>query len=121
MGPMLVINKMDRLITELEMTPSTAEHHIAQLITTINALISTFHSEEVMSMASQEGTFQLDEKRVWKFSPISGNVVFCSAIHRWGFRLQSIAKYYENRLGLKAKKIIPYLWGEYYYDAKNDK
>ena len=40
--PLLVINKMDRLITELKMTPGEAYIHLSQLLEQVNAVMGSF-------------------------------------------------------------------------------
>jgi ribosome assembly protein 1 len=48
MKPLLVINKMDRLITELKMTPSEAYTHLSRLLEQVNAVIGSFFQGERM-------------------------------------------------------------------------
>jgi ribosome assembly protein 1 len=46
--PILVINKMDRLIVELKLSPSEAYHHLSQLIEQVNAVMGSFFASERM-------------------------------------------------------------------------
>lgn len=46
--PLLVINKMDRLITELKMSPSEANTHLSKLLQQVNAVMGSFFSGERM-------------------------------------------------------------------------
>ncbi|KAL1961692.1 hypothetical protein VTN77DRAFT_1330 [Rasamsonia byssochlamydoides] len=46
--PLLVINKMDRLITELKMTPAEAYSHLTKLLEQVNAVIGSFYQGERM-------------------------------------------------------------------------
>ncbi|KAE8244486.1 hypothetical protein A4X13_0g6565 [Tilletia indica] len=46
--PILVINKMDRIITELRLTPNEAYHHLMQIIEQVNAVMGSFFSAERM-------------------------------------------------------------------------
>ncbi|KAJ6119946.1 Ribosome assembly protein 1 [Penicillium sp. IBT 18751x] len=46
--PILVINKMDRLVTELQMSPSEAFAHLSRLLEQINAVIGSFYQGERM-------------------------------------------------------------------------
>ncbi len=48
MKPLLVINKMDRLITELKMTPSEAYTHLSKLLEQVNAVLGSFFQGERM-------------------------------------------------------------------------
>lgn len=44
-SPVLVINKIDKLITDLKMDPLDAYKHICQILEQVNASIATFHNE----------------------------------------------------------------------------
>lgn len=46
--PILVINKVDRLITELRLAPIEAHHHLTQLVEQVNAVMGSFHASERM-------------------------------------------------------------------------
>lgn len=46
--PLLVINKMDRLITELKMSPAEAYSHLSKLLEQVNAIIGSFYQGERM-------------------------------------------------------------------------
>ncbi|KAK0543881.1 Cytoplasmic GTPase/eEF2-like protein (ribosomal biogenesis) [Tilletia horrida] len=46
--PILVLNKMDRLVTELRLTPHEAYHHLMQVIEQVNAVMGSFFSAERM-------------------------------------------------------------------------
>jgi ribosome assembly protein 1 len=46
--PVLVINKIDRLITELQFTPLEAYIHLNKILEQVNAVMGTFFSENVL-------------------------------------------------------------------------
>ena len=48
MKPILVINKMDRLITELKMSPTEANIHLSKLLEQVNAVMGSFFQGERM-------------------------------------------------------------------------
>jgi len=48
MKPILVINKMDRLVTELKMTPGEAYTHLSRLLEQVNAVLGSFFQGERM-------------------------------------------------------------------------
>ena len=48
MKPLLVINKMDRLITELKMSPGEAYVHLSKLLEQVNAVLGSFYQGERM-------------------------------------------------------------------------
>lgn len=41
----MVINKIDRLILELAMSPEEAYHRLKQIVVEVNSIMSTFNSE----------------------------------------------------------------------------
>ena len=59
----LVLNKMDRLVLELQLTPEQAYERLKAIITQVDRIISAFQSERYISeadavLASQEATAQ---------------------------------------------------------------
>ena len=48
MKPLLVINKIDRLVTELKMTPGEAYTHLSKLLEQVNAVLGSFFQGERM-------------------------------------------------------------------------
>lgn len=46
--PILVVNKMDRLVSELQMSPSEAYAHLSRLLEQVNAVIGSFYQGERM-------------------------------------------------------------------------
>ncbi len=73
--PVLFINKVDRLITELKLTEAQIQKKFTRIIGIFNDLIEIYG----------ESPF----KERWKANAAEGNVVFGSALHRWGFTLST--------------------------------
>ncbi|MEW6043767.1 MAG: elongation factor EF-2 [Thermoproteota archaeon] len=71
--PVLYINKIDRLIKELRLTPEKMQEWLANIITTFNGLIDTYAEPEYRDK--------------WKVSIQDGSVSFGSAKDRWGFNI----------------------------------
>ena len=71
--PVLFINKVDRLITELKLDEAQIQKKFERIIKNFNDLLSIYGISEIVNN--------------WKISPQKGNVVFGSALHRWGFNL----------------------------------
>jgi elongation factor 2 len=84
--PVLYINKIDRLIRELKLSPKQIQDRLAQIIQDVNKII-TFASE--------------NSNEIWKVGTDSGTVAFGSALHRWAFTVESI-----QRANLQFKDII---------------
>ncbi|MDP7285270.1 MAG: elongation factor EF-2 [Candidatus Nitrosopelagicus sp.] len=71
--PVLYINKIDRLIKELRLTPEDMQEKLANVVTSFNNLIDTYAEPEY--------------KEKWKVSIQDGSVTFGSAKDKWGFNV----------------------------------
>jgi elongation factor 2 len=89
--PVLFINKADRLITELKLTAEQIEAKFTRIINSFNDLIEIYG----------EPAF----KDAWKVSAGRGSVAFGSALHRWGFTLNTA-----KQKGVKFSNIIDAYW-----------
>ena len=76
--PILFINKVDRLIRELKLSDDDIRKKYTRIINDFNTLIER-HADQPF-------------KKRWKVSPLSGNVAFGSALHKWGFTLKIMEK-----------------------------
>ncbi|KAG0326270.1 Cytoplasmic GTPase/eEF2-like protein (ribosomal biogenesis) [Dissophora globulifera] len=141
--PVLVINKIDRLITELQFTPLEAYLHLNKILEQVNAVMGTFFSENVLeedyrkkaeqkkktqenvdeSVAALQDTFSdwhvetQDDSHIY-FHPSQGNVIFASAIDGWAFRVDQFAAIYAQKLGMKEGVLRKCLWGDFFLDPK---
>lgn len=52
------------------------------------------------------------------FTPESGNVIFCSAVDGWAFRVRDFAETYAAKLNVTVDELEKVLWGDYYYNIK---
>ena len=77
--PVLFVNKVDRLLTELRLTPEQTFERLLKLINDINKLISQFAPEEFA------------EK--WQVSVEKGSVAFGSAAKKWAISKPIMDKY----------------------------
>ncbi|MFW6117430.1 MAG: elongation factor EF-2 [Thermoproteota archaeon] len=71
--PVLFINKVDRLIKELRLTPDEIQNKLIRVIREFNNLIDLYGEPEI--------------KDRWKVDPQEETVAFGSALHKWGFTL----------------------------------
>ena len=76
--PVLYINKIDRLIKELRLTPEKMQEWLAKIISDFNNLIDTYAEPEY--------------KDKWKVNIQDGSVSFGSAKDRWGFNADVMKK-----------------------------
>ena len=71
--PVLFINKVDRLITELQLSEEQIQKKLNHIIDNFNDLIELYACEPFKSK--------------WKINVQSGNVAFGAALHGWGFTM----------------------------------
>ncbi|KAL8360717.1 hypothetical protein RB601_007080 [Gaeumannomyces tritici] len=147
--PLLVINKIDRLVTELKMTPSEAYIHLSKILEQVNAVLGSFFQGERMeddlnwreridqrvaaAAASKEAEladmlddatdldFEEKDDGDLYFAPEKNNVIFASAIDGWAFTVRQFAALYEKKLGIKRNLMEKVLWGNFYLDPKTKK
>ncbi len=101
--PVLFINKVDRLITELRLSAEQIEEKFTRIISNFNDLIEV-HGESQF-------------KEGWKVDPSRGSVTFGSALHKWGFTLNlakrkavkfsTIIDAYKNGESERLQKTLP--------------
>lgn len=107
--PCLVLNKIDRLILELHMTPLEAYQHLSKIIEQVNVITGTLTSEEIILKESSEDYIESsDDSNLnfnenigteYYFSPQKGNVAFTTAFDGWGFTIkQFIDLCYKSKL-----------------------
>ncbi|KAI1428541.1 P-loop containing nucleoside triphosphate hydrolase protein [Xylaria sp. FL1777] len=146
--PLLVFNKIDRLVTELKMTPGEAYNHLSRLLEQVNAVLGSFFQGERMEedlnwrermdervaaaaakgskigdVESDAGDLQFEERddEELYFAPEKNNVIFSSAIDGWAFTVRQFASLYEKKLGIKRNIMEKVLWGDFYLDPKTKK
>lgn len=144
--PILVINKMDRLVTELKMSSSEAYTHLSKLLEQVNAILGSFFQGERMEEDLQwrekvderinkkkaiddapdiDGDSDMIETKYEErddedlyFAPENNNVIFSSAVDGWAFTVRQFARLYEKKLGIKQTVLERVLWGDFFLDPK---
>lgn len=76
--PVLFINKVDRLIKELKLTPEKMQERFIKIIADVNRLIEKIAPEEY--------------KEKWKVNVQEGGVAFGSAFHKWALSFPFMQK-----------------------------
>eukprot|EP01059_Diplonema_ambulator_P003331 TRINITY_DN12_c0_g1_i6.p1 TRINITY_DN12_c0_g1~~TRINITY_DN12_c0_g1_i6.p1 ORF type:complete len:858 (+),score=395.17 TRINITY_DN12_c0_g1_i6:52-2625(+) len=104
--PVLMVNKVDRALLELQLDPEEAYQSFFRTIQTVNVVISTYNDEH------------LGDVQVY---PDQGTVGFGSGLHSWAFTLNKFAKMYAVKFGVDEDKMVKRLWGDSYFDAKRKK
>lgn len=108
--PILVLNKIDRAVQELQLSPEDAYRRFCGTIDAVNDVMSSYADPALGDVT---------------FAPEKGNVVFASGLFGWGVSLPQFAK----RLAAKvpnaspdqAAKILRNLWGDAFFDPDTKK
>ena len=135
--PCLVLNKLDRLICELQMDTSEAYQHLLRIIEQVNAVAAQLQTEQIMkddldtehaaTSESDAGRHTLvsseaASREPFVFGPELGNVAFACATANWAFRIDDFAALISKKLGMKEKALQRALWpddkGDYYFNPK---
>ncbi|KAI3880105.1 hypothetical protein MKX03_003926 [Papaver bracteatum] len=127
--PCLVLNKIDRLITELKMTPMEAYTRLQRIVHEVNGIMSAYQSEKYLSdvdsliagsvneMGDENFEFMEDDEED-TFQPQKGNVAFVCALDGWGFCIKEFAEFYASKLGASVGALQKALWGPRYFNPK---
>ncbi|XP_030561166.1 elongation factor-like GTPase 1 [Drosophila novamexicana] len=122
--PVLLLNKLDRLILEKQMTPLDAYFHLTQVLEQVNAVLGSIFASDVLAKEdmSDKNNYEsalenVDDSDLY-FSPAAGNVVFCSAYDGWAFAVGDFATTYAERLEMPRAELERALWGDFYYNSK---
>ncbi|NP_001038637.1 elongation factor 2a.2 [Danio rerio] len=118
--PVLMINKMDRALLELQLVPEELYQIFQRIVEKVNVTISTYAEDEKGPM----GNVMID--------PVVGNLAFGSGLHGWAFTLKQFAELYVKKFAGKAqlrpeeyiKKVedmMKKLWGNSYFDSTTGK
>jgi len=101
--PVLFINKVDRLMKELKLTPEKMQERFLNIISNVNRFIKTIAEEEY--------------KDKWQVNVNDGSVVFGSAFHKWAMSVafmkkknltfKNIIDAYENEKSEELAKVAP--------------
>ncbi|CAJ1060291.1 elongation factor 2-like [Xyrichtys novacula] len=120
--PVLMMNKMDRALLELQLEPEDLYQTFQRIVESVNVIISTYGEDENGPM----GHIMID--------PVIGTVGFGSGLHGWAFTLKQFAEMYAAKFAAKGKTqlspeehckkvedMMKKLWGDRYFDAANGK
>uniref|UniRef100_A0A8C2CY67 Eukaryotic translation elongation factor 2, like 2 n=1 Tax=Cyprinus carpio TaxID=7962 RepID=A0A8C2CY67_CYPCA len=100
--PVLMMNKMDRALLELQLEPDELFQTFQRIVENVNVIISTYGEGEHGPM----GNIMVD--------PVVGTVGFGSGLHGWAFTLKQFAEMYVAKF--KVEEMMKKLWGDKYFD-----
>jgi ribosome assembly protein 1 len=115
--PILVINKLDRLCTNLCLTPTEAYLRIRALVESVNATCAAMlvskqadaaeeNQKQKQTQQQKQQQHDDEEEARWTFQPEKGNVIFASALYGWGFTVPSLSRALFRKKALPLKPMI---------------
>jgi elongation factor 2 len=105
--PVMMINKIDRGILELQVDGETMYQNFQRVIENANVIISTYEFEDM-------GESQ-------QVDPTKGTVAFGSALFGWAFTLTRFASTYSEKFKLDRERLMKKFWGDNYFNAATKK
>jgi elongation factor 2 len=105
--PVLIVNKIDRAILELQVNGEDMYQNFLRVIENVNVIIATYEDD------SMGEALQID--------PQLGTCAMGSALFGWAFTITHFAKVYAAKFGIERTKMMGKLWGDNYFDAKAKK
>jgi len=103
--PVLMVNKVDRALLELQLTGEEIYQNMVRAIENVNVIIESYRF----------GDYD------WQVNPIKGTVAFGSGLHQWGFTLKSFARYYAAKFNTTEDKLTEKLWGDWVFATADGK
>lgn len=123
--PCLVLNKIDRLITEAKMTPAEAYSHLQRVLEQANAITGgMFIAENLARLEENEGDildtdiYNEQAEEGLYFDPSAGNVVFASALDGWGFGVDTFASVLSKKTQMQHRPIAAHTLGRFLFDKR---
>merc|ERR1711959_165061 len=104
--PVVMINKVDRIILELQAELEDTYLNFVKILENANVIIATYNDEA------------LGDCQVF---PDSGTVAFGSGLQSWAFTLNHFANLYASKFKMDPQKLIKKMWGNSFFDAKSGK
>ena len=101
--PVMMVNKIDRGILELQVDGETMYQTFCRVIENANVIISTYECEDM-------GESQ-------QVDPTNGTVAFGSALFGWAFTLTRFAMTYSEKFKLDREKLMAKFWGDNFYNT----
>ena len=100
--PVMMINKIDRGILELQVDGETMYQNFQRVIENANVIIATYEFDD---MGEQQ-----------MVDPTIGTVAFGSALFGWAFTLTRFASTYSEKFKLDRERLMKKFWGENYFN-----
>ena len=104
--PVVVINKVDRALLELQLSKEDLYQNFSRVIESVNVVIATYFDKA------------LGDVQVY---PDKGTIAFGSGLHGWAFTIRQLAARYAKKFGVDQKKMMERLWGDNFFNGKTKK
>merc|ERR1712196_249583 len=104
--PVCMINKVDRVILELQCDLEDTYLNFVKILENANVIIATYNDEK------------LGDCQVF---PDAGTVAFGSGLQSWAFTLNHFAHLYASKFKTDPQKLVKKMWGNNFFDAKTGK
>lgn len=101
--PVLMVNKVDRALLELQLNGEEIYQNIRTAIENVNVIVDSYRFGD----------------KDWQLVPEHGTIAFGSGLHQWGFTLATFAKVYAAKFNTTIPKMTEKLWGDWCF-ATND-
>ncbi|XP_071101672.1 eukaryotic translation elongation factor 2-like [Haliotis cracherodii] len=101
--PVLLLNRLDVSIVELELEPEDLYKLIAKYVWTFNRIVEVYGRPE------------------YKVSPSEGSVAFGSALQGWAFTVHEFARMYMGKFRIEFNDMKGKLWGNNFYNQRERK
>ncbi|XP_076068957.1 elongation factor-like GTPase 1 isoform X2 [Oratosquilla oratoria] len=146
--PILVLNKIDRLILETQLSPLDAYYTISGVLEQVNAYMAELYNTEVLGRtweeverlkrvdrerreSEREANDEKEKSDIFAdwgiediddsnlyFTPERGNVIFASAYDGWGFGIRHFASQFGSKLGMNKVVLNKTMFGDFYITNK---
>ena len=93
--PVVVINKVDRALLELQVSKEDLYQNFSRVIESVNVVIATYYDKA------------LGDVQVY---PEKGTIAFGSGLHGWAFTIRQFAARYAKKFGVEQSKLSGRLW-----------
>lgn len=103
--PVLMVNKVDRALLELQLTGEEIYQNMVRAIENVNVIIESYKFGD----------------QNWQVEPVKGNVAFGSGLHQWGFTLKGFARFYAAKFKTTEDKMVEKLWGDWVFATVDGK
>jgi len=106
--PVLMMNKMDRALLELQLEQEDMYQTFQRIIENVNVIIATYGEDD-----GPMGNIHV--------SPVVGTVAFGSGLQSWAFTLKQFADIYAGKFKMDPVKLKARFWGDNFYSPTERK